>query len=210
MSSAYVSVDQSLLNWLSVDFANVECWFLWWLTIDFLPKLTFCSLGTLYLIFCIDFILQSIFAYFASKWRKRICLFLTVTIVIDSPTNVLAIILRLAIITINQLFPFPFLTLRVSNQWLSSPRSPSLLDPISQFPQSTFKTSSLIPFVWLVTLLFPLLSKFYLLCLLPLGLWILLVAITWHPTRPYFLNLNLRHTLLIFAQQMVPQCLVII
>ena len=29
-------------------------------------------------------------------------------------------------------------------------------------------------------------------------------------TRPYFLNSNLHHTLLIFAQQMVPQCLVII
>ena len=58
--------------------------------------------------------------------------------------------------------------------------------------------------------LIPLLSQLYLVCLLPLGLWILLVAITWHLTRPYFLNLNLYHILLVFAQQMVPQCLVII
>ena len=35
-------------------------------------------------------------------------------------------------------------------------------------------------------------------------------AITWHLTCLYFLNLNLHHTLLIFAKQMVPQCLVII
>ena len=50
----------------------------------------------------------------------------------------------------------------------------------------------------------------FLVYLLPLSLWILVVAITWNLTHPYFLNLNLHHTLLIFAQQMVPQCLVII
>ena len=65
-------------------------------------------------------------------------------------------------------------------------------------------------FVWLVMHLIPLLSQLYLVCLLPLSLWILLIAITWHLTRPYFLNLNLRHTLLIFTQQLVSQCLVII
>ena len=32
----------------------------------------------------------------------------------------------------------------------------------------------------------------------------------WHLTYPYFLNLILHHTLLLFVQQMVPQCLVII
>ena len=42
--------------------------------------------------------------------------------------------------------------------------------------------------VWLVMHLIHLLSQFYLVCL----------------PRLYFLNLNLYHTLLIFAQQMVP------
>ena len=70
------------------------------------------------------------------------------------------------------------LTLRLSNQWLLSPQSPSLLDPLSPFPQLTFKTLSLIPFVWLVMHLIPLFSQFHLVCFLPLGLWILLVATT--------------------------------
>ena len=39
--------------------------------------------------------------------------------------------------------------------------------------------------------------------LLPLGLWILLMATTWHLAHPYFLNLILHHTFLIFAQLVV-------
>ena len=42
----------------------------------------------------------------------------------------------------------------------------------------TLKISSPTSFVWLVMHLIPLLSQLYLVCLLPLGLWILLVAIT--------------------------------
>ena len=87
----------------------------------------------------------------------------------------------------------------------------------SQSSRSTFTISkdSLINIIanvirMVVMHLISLLSQFYLVCLLPLGLWILLVVITWHLTRPYFLNFNLHHTLLIFTQQMVPQCLVII
>ena len=60
-------------------------------------------------------------------------------------TNVLAIILRLAIIATNQLLPFLLLlllTLRVSNQWFPSLHCPSLLDPLSPFPQLTFTISS--------------------------------------------------------------------
>ena len=57
---------------------------------------------------------------------------------------------------------------------------------------------------------YSLLSQLYLVCLLSLGLWIMLVVITWHLTRPFFLTLNLHHTLLIFTQQIVPQCHVII
>ena len=82
------------------------------------------------------------------------------TIFTNNPTNVftnfaniMAIILRLIIIAKNQLFPFLLLlllTLRVSNQWLLSPHSLSLLDLLSPFPQLNFKMSSLIPFVWLV------------------------------------------------------------
>ena len=149
--------------------------------------------------------------------------FLWQQIVTDNPTNVftifanvLTITLRLAITATNQLFPFLLLlllTLRVSNQWLPFLHSLSLLDPLSPFPQMTLKTSLLIPFVWLVMHLIPLLSQFHLVCLLPIGSWILLVATTWHLTHPYFpyfLNLNLHHTFLIFAQLMVPQCLVII
>ena len=75
---------------------------------------------------------------------------------------------------------------------------------------STINLQNIIANTWLVMYLIPLISQFYLVCLLPLGLWILLVAIIWHLTRPYILNLNLHHTLLIFAQLMVPQCLVII
>ena len=75
---------------------------------------------------------------------------------------------------------------------------------------STINLQNIIANTWLVMYLIPLISQFYLVCLLPLGLWILLVAIIWHLTRPYILNLNLHHTLLIFAQLIVPQCLVII
>ena len=102
--------------------------------------------------------------------------------------------MRLAINTTNQLLPFLLLlllTLRVSNQWLSSLQSPSLLDPLSPFPQLTFKTLSPIPFIWLVMYLIPLLSQLYPVCLIPLGLWILLVATTWHLSHPYFSQLEL-------------------
>jgi len=64
---------------------------------------------------------------------------LTTIIVGDNPTNdfvifanVLAIVLKLAIIVTNQLFLFLLLLLlklRVSNQWLPSARSPRLMDP---------------------------------------------------------------------------------
>ena len=69
------------------------------------------------------------------------------TIVADNPTNVfaifandLAIILRLAINATNQLFSFlllQLLTLRVSNQWLLSLHSLSLLDPLFPFSKMT-------------------------------------------------------------------------
>ena len=108
------------------------------------------------------------------------------------------------------IFAATLLTLKVSNQWLWSLHSLSLQDAPSPCPQMTLKTSSLMSFVWLVMHLIPLFSQFYLVCFLPLSLWILLVAITWHLTRPYFLNSNLHHTLLIFTHQMVPQYLVII
>ena len=72
------------------------------------------------------------------------CLLLIAIFVVDNPTNdfaifvdVLAIVLRLASIVTNQLFLFLLLlllTLRVSNQWLPSAGSPSLLDPLSPFP----------------------------------------------------------------------------
>ena len=149
-------------------------------------------------------------------WRLTLTktgLLLVAIIVPDNAANVLATILRLAIIATNQLFQFLLLlllTLRVSNQWLPSLHSLSLAVALSPFPQMTLKTSLPMSFVWLVMHLIPLLSQLYLVCLLPLGLWVALVAITWHLTHPYFLNLNLHHTLLIFAQQMVPQCLVII
>ena len=190
-----------------------------WLWLSYWPltfsMVDFYSPGSPYPVFRVD----SIFAYFASKWRIRTGLLLVAIIVTDNPTNVFAIfanvlatILRLAIIAIKQLLQFLLLlllTLRVSNQWLPSLHSLSLLVALSPFPQMTLKTSSSMSFVWLVMHLIPLLSQLYLVCLLSLGLWILLVVITWHLTRPYFLNLNLHHTLLIFAQQMVPQCLVI-
>ena len=145
---------------------------------------------------------------------------LVAIIVADNPANVfvifanvLATILRLAIIATNQLCQFLLLlllTLRVSNQWLPSLHSLSLQDALSPCPQITLKISSPMSFVWLVMHLIPLLSQLYLVCLLPLDLWILLVAITWLLTRPCFLNLNLHHTLLIFTQQIVPLFLIII
>ena len=102
------------------------------------------------------------------------------TIVTNNPTNVfaifanvLAIILRFAINATNQLFPFLLLLLlklRVSNQWLPSLQSPSLLDLLSPFSQLNYKASLLIPFIWLVMHLIPLLSQFHLVCLFPLGL----------------------------------------
>ena len=92
--------------------------------------------------------MKSIFANFASKWKIRIGLLLIAIIVANNPinvfvifANVLATILRLAINAINQLFPFlllQLLTLRVSNPWLPSLHSLSLLDPLSPFPKMTF------------------------------------------------------------------------
>ena len=111
------------------------------LTVHFFSELTFCNPGIPCPVFRVDFILQSVFAYFASKWRIRIGLLLFATIVANNPTNVfaifanvLAIILRLAINGTSQLFPFllQLLTLRVSNPWLLS-----LLDPLSPFPKMT-------------------------------------------------------------------------
>ena len=195
---------------LTVDFDfPIDRWLLTFSRVDF------CSSGSPYLVFRVD----SIFAYFASKWRIRIGFLLVAIIVTNNPTNVFAIfvnilttILRLVIITKKQLYQFLLLlllTLRVSNRWLSFLHSLSLLIALSPFPQMILKTSLPMSFVWLVMHLIPLLSQLYLVCLIPFGLWILLVAIIWHLTRPYFLNLNLHHTLLIFTQQMVPQCLVI-
>ena len=128
-------------------------------------------------------------------------------------SNVLATVLRLVIVATNQLFQFLLLlllTLRVFNQWLPSLHSLSLQNALSPCPKMTLKISSPMSFVWLVMHLTPLLSQLDLVCLPPLGLWTPLVTITWHLTRPYFLNSNLHHTLLIFAEQMVPQCLVVI
>ena len=91
--------------------------------------------------------MQSIFANFSSKWRIRTCLLLIAIIVVDNPTNVFAIfanvlttILRLAINATNELFPYlllQLLTLRVSNPWLPSLHSLSLLDPLSPFLEMT-------------------------------------------------------------------------
>ena len=120
---------------------------------------------------------------------------MVVIIVTDNPTNVFAIfanvfaifanvlatILRLAIIATKQLFQFLLpllLTLRVSNQWLPSLHNLSLPITLSPFPQMTLKTSSPMSFIWLVMHLISLLSQLYLVCVLPLGLWILLVTIT--------------------------------
>ena len=79
--------------------------------------------------------------------RIRTSLLPFTTIVADNLINVFAIfvnvlttILRLAIIATNQLFQFLlllFLTLRVSNQWLSSLHSLSFLDPLSPFLEIT-------------------------------------------------------------------------
>ena len=64
-------------------------------------------------------------------------------------------------------------TFTISTFFIRCPRR-----DLSPYPQMTLKTSLLISFVWLVIHLIPLLSQLYLICLLPLGLWILLVAIT--------------------------------
>ena len=111
---------------------TIDLW-LPWLTIDrHLWPLTFCRPGTPYPVFHVDFI----FTYFFSKWRIRTSLLLVAMIVANNPANVFAIfanvlatILRFAIIATNQLFPFLLLlllTLRISNQWLLSMHSLSL------------------------------------------------------------------------------------
>ena len=64
-------------------------------------------------------------------------------------------------------------TFTISTFFIRCPRR-----DLSPYPQMTLKKSLLISFVWLVIHLIPLLSQLYLICLLPLGLWILLVAIT--------------------------------
>ena len=79
--------------------------------------------------------------------KNKACLLLVAIIIADNPANVfaifeniLAIILRLAISATNQLFPLllpQLLTLRVSNPWLLSLHSLSLLDPLSPFPKMT-------------------------------------------------------------------------
>ena len=132
--------------------------------------------------------MQSIFAYFASKRRIRTGLLLVLIIVVDNPANVFAIfvnvlatVLRLAIVATNQLFQFLLLlllTLRVFNQWLPSLHSLSLQNALSPCPKMTLKISSPMSFVWLVMHLTPLLSQLDLVCLPPLGLWIPLVTIT--------------------------------
>ena len=115
-------------------------------------------------------------------------LLLVAIIVIDNPenifaifANVLATVLRLVIVAINQFFQFLLLlllTLIVSNQWLPSLHSLSLQNALSPCPQMTLKISSPMSFVWLLIHLTPLLSQLYLECLPPLSLWISLVAIT--------------------------------
>ena len=115
-------------------------------------------------------------------------LLLVAIIVVDNPANVFAIfanvlatVLRLAIVATNRLFQFLLLlllTLRVYNQWHLSLHSLSLQNALSPCPQMTLKVSSPMSFVWLVMHLTPLLSQLYLVCLPLLGLWIPLVAIT--------------------------------
>ena len=78
----------ALLVALTVDFWG---WFNCWL----FPNLTFCNLGApCPVLFCIDFIFQSIFVYLASKWRIRTSLLFIATIVADNPTNVFAIFFK--------------------------------------------------------------------------------------------------------------------
>ena len=119
-----------------------------WLRVDFdrwlFARVDFCNPGAPYPVFRVDFILQSIFSYFASKWRIRTGLLLVAIIVADNPTNVFAIfanifatVLRLAIVATNQLFQFLLLLLlilRVSNQWIPSLHSLSLQDALSPCP----------------------------------------------------------------------------
>ena len=76
-------------------------------------------------------------------------LLLVAIIVVDNPANVFAIfadvlatVLRLAIVATNQLFQFLLLlllTLRVYNQWLLSLHSLSLQNALSPCPQMTLK-----------------------------------------------------------------------
>ena len=81
------------------------------LTVDFLlfDRWLFVVQVLLTHIFAQISFLQYIFAYFVSKWRIRTSLLFIATIVVDNPTivfaNILAIILKLAINTTNQLFP---------------------------------------------------------------------------------------------------------
>ena len=85
----------------------------WWLIVDFLlfDRWLFAVQVLLTHIFAQISFLQYIFAYFVSKWRIRTSILFIATIVVDNPTivfaifaNILAIILRLAINTTNQLF----------------------------------------------------------------------------------------------------------
>ena len=128
------------LYWrFTIDFLLFDSWL--FAVRVFLPRFSrrfhFCN-------FFFFFFFFFFFAYFASKWSIMIGLLLIATIVADNPTNVfaifanvLAIILRLAIIAINQLFAFLLLlllTLRVFNQWLPSSQSLHLLNPLLPFP----------------------------------------------------------------------------
>ena len=98
-SSADVIIDQDVYQrwlWLRVDFDR-------WL----FARVDFCSPGALYPVFRLDFIFA---IYFASKWRIRTGLLLVVIIIVDNPANIFAIfanilatVLRLAIVATNQL-----------------------------------------------------------------------------------------------------------
>ena len=122
-------------------------------TIDFDRGLTFCQSWLLQSkcslhSFSRRFHFCSIFLHILLlNKRIRTSLLPFTTIVADNLINVFAIfvnvlttILRLAIIATNQLFQFLlllFLTLRVSNQWLSSLHSLNFLDPLSPFLEIT-------------------------------------------------------------------------
>ena len=79
-------------------------------------------------------------------------------------------------------------TVSISTTTITNTESVQLMAPVSTQSKSSdalspclqmaLKTSSPMSFVWLVMHLIPLLSQLYLVCLLPLGLWIPLVAIT--------------------------------